>query len=558
LDINIYQALLKNNYFMIKKYLSFLTLLLIASAPVFSQTTLFTGFTNNNGSGTVTFNLENTNNYDVIITSIEGVVGTSGTTTAGMWYKTTPISGSPGNISSANGWTLAASGTFTGVSTSSNNTQVFLSNLTFILPANTTYGMAVCAYSGSSGRQRYSTISGNPNISAGGVILHTGVGIGYGGGVPPATPGNSPRGWIGKITFMPACEGPSNLNATNITTTDADISWNAVAGSLGYEYVLDQSSASPSGPGTATTATTYHASGLMLNTTYYFHIRNQCANSFSNWTTYSFTSADAYCKPPVNILYSNLTSTSVDVLWSSMPTSDGYEYYVDVNPSLPTSTTGVTYTTSITANLNNLTPVTKYYFFIRSICLGGKDNSTWRIDSFVTDNTCPAPMVAVQNITANSADAFWPAVPTAISYEYVVTTSETKPAFGKETFNTSATVTIDENEKTQYLHVRTKCNSQFSFSEWTTEMLKNETTSVVNANAFYAVDIYPNPVQDNLIIAGAAKADIIVRDAKGMTVIQARSDNDKFVIDCSKLPSGIYLIDIKGEHVSQVSRFTRK
>ena len=544
---------------MVKKYISFLTLLLIACAPVFSQTTLFTGFTNNNGSGTVTFNLQNTNNYDVIITSIEGVVGSSGTTTAGIWYKTSPISGSPGNISSANGWNLAASGTFTGVAnTSSNNTQVFLSNLTFILPANTTYGMAVCAYSGTSGRQRYSTISGNPTISGGGVNLLTGVGIGYGGGVPPATPGNSPRGWIGKITFMPACEGPSNINASNITTTDADITWNAVTGSQGYEYVLDQVATAPSGSGTATTATSYHASGLSLNTTYYFHIRNKCTNTYSSWTTYSFTSADAYCKPPVNVLYSNLASTSVDVLWSSMPTADHYEYFVDVNMNVPTSTSGINATVSISANLANLTPATKYFFFVRSICLGGNDSSTWRIDSFVTSNSCPAPELQLQNITPTSADASWPGVPTAISYEHAVTTSEAHPAFGTETFNTAVTVSIDPNEKTQYLHVRTKCNSQFSFSEWSTKMLKDETTSVVNANAFYGIDIYPNPVHDNMVVSGANNANITIRDAKGAVVMQVKPNADKYIIDCSSLAPGVYLIDVKGANISDVKRFTKK
>jgi len=544
---------------MIRKTTTFLILLLAASILVKAQTTLFTGFTNNNGSGTVTFNLQNTNSYDIIITEIEGVVGSSGTTTAGIWYKTTPISGSPGNISSANGWTLAASGTFTGVANSSTNvTQVFLSNLSFIVPANTTYGMAVCAYSGTAGRQRYSTISGNPTISAGGVNLLTGVGIGYGGGVPPSTPGNSPRGWIGKITFMPACEGPSNISASNITTTDADLSWSAVSGSQGYEYVLDQIPASPTGAGTATTATTYHASGLTINTTYYFHLRNKCMNSFSNWVTYSFNSADAYCKPPVNVLYSNLTNKSVNVLWSSMPTADYYEYYYDVSINAPVSTGGLVTTPSITAQLTNLAPDTKYYFFVRSVCLGGGDSSAWRVDSFVTTKNCVAPDVQVLGKTSSSATALWNAVPTAISYEYVVTAFDMPPAFGKETTDTTAMVAIDENEKKQYLHVRAKCNSQFTFSEWATVLLKDETTSVVNINSYHAVTAYPNPVTDKLFVKGAANTQAIITDVKGAVVKVLDITEDTQVIDCTTFAPGLYMVDVRGAYVNERTRFTKK
>ncbi len=544
---------------MIKKYLIFLTLLLCCGFRGEAQsTTLFTGFTNNNGSGTVTFNLQNTNNYDIIITSIEGVVGSSGTTTAGMWYKTTPISGSPGNISSSNGWTLAATGTFTGVATSSNNTQVFLDNLSFILPANTTYGMAVCAYVGSSGRQRYSTISGNPVISAGGVNLLTGVGIGYGGGVPPSTPGNSPRGWIGKITFMPACEGPSNITATNITTTDADISWGAVSGSLGYEYVLDQNSGSPSGSGTATSTTGFHASGLTINSQYYVHVRNQCANSYSSWVTYAFMTADAYCKPPVNVLYGNLTSTSVNILWSSMPTSDSYEYFVDVLPALPTPSTNVTATKSITVQLTNLVPDTKYYFFVRSICLGGNDSSTWRVDSFVTKKSCGAPDLHLQNVTATNATVWWNMVPTAISYEYMTDAIEAPPAFGTEILDTLVTVPLNANQKKQYMHVRSKCNSQFTFSEWSTILLKDETTSVTDVNIYHEIAVYPNPVTDRLYIKGAMNARAVITGVKGAVVKTVNIDAEAFSINCSGLAPGLYLIDVRGTDVNARFKFAKK
>lgn len=82
-----------------------------------------------------------------------------------------------------------------------------------------------------------------------------------------------------------ACAAPGGLIAENITDDGADVSWAAVTGITGFEYVLDQDAADPAGAGTATADNTYAASGLDASTTYYFHVRIDCGGSFSNWST---------------------------------------------------------------------------------------------------------------------------------------------------------------------------------------------------------------------------------------------------------------------------------
>jgi hypothetical protein len=99
------------------------------------------------------------------------------------------------------------------------------------------------------------------------------------------------------ITVTPACEAPSNLVVSNITTSAADINWDAVPGSVNYEYILDQVATDPAGAGTSTTAIVYNASGLAANTTYYFHVRNNCGAQFGAWSTISFTTL---ALPPAN------------------------------------------------------------------------------------------------------------------------------------------------------------------------------------------------------------------------------------------------------------------
>jgi len=90
-----------------------------------------------------------------------------------------------------------------------------------------------------------------------------------------------------------ACAAPSGLLVEDTTSESADISWNAVTGSAGYQVVLNEIEADPTA-GTSTSDLSYSAGGLTPSTTYYFHIRNNCGSTFSVWRTISFrTSAVA-------------------------------------------------------------------------------------------------------------------------------------------------------------------------------------------------------------------------------------------------------------------------
>ena len=104
------------------------------------------------------------------------------------------------------------------------------------------------------------------------------------------------------ITFAtgtpPACPAPTNLAAASITTNSALLSWDAAPGAQSYEYVVSNSSQSPSGPGTNTTATTYNAASLTANTVYYLFVRSVCsATEFSPYVSTSFTTMPVGISP---------------------------------------------------------------------------------------------------------------------------------------------------------------------------------------------------------------------------------------------------------------------
>lgn len=197
--------------------LSLLSLALILGFSNLGHTqTLSTtsSFLNNNGSGGATFNLQNTNNYPIIISEFRGVIGSGVTSPVSIYFNNTPVSGPPAAITVANGWNLVADGSVSVVpNTTTTTTQTLLTGLSFIIPANTTYGILVYALN-----QRYFTLpAGTTTIAQSGVNLITGTNIGYGGtGIPPVAPNLTPRGWIGQIIFTPAiaCSGtPTSGNA---------------------------------------------------------------------------------------------------------------------------------------------------------------------------------------------------------------------------------------------------------------------------------------------------------------------------------------------------------
>ncbi|MCW4470448.1 GEVED domain-containing protein [Flavobacterium sp. MFBS3-15] len=100
-----------------------------------------------------------------------------------------------------------------------------------------------------------------------------------------------------KVVSPVTCYVPTSLSTTSVTTTTANLSWAAPATApvpSGYEYAVT-TSATPPASGTAITGTSVSAySGLVMNTTYYLHVRSNCdASGYSDWSTYQFI--HGYC-----------------------------------------------------------------------------------------------------------------------------------------------------------------------------------------------------------------------------------------------------------------------
>ena len=186
-------------------------LVVLTSTFVGAQTTIATNFTNNNGSSIITFNFQNTNATDVVITEIASATGTTGANNATLWYKPTAINQTTMAVNTGAGWTQVATQPFTGVANTTTNVgQPMLTGLSLIVPAGATYGLCLSLTSS----LRYSTITaGSYTFTGGGCNLLTGTDIGFGGTL---TSGINNRGFIGSVSFISgtSCTGTPNAGIT--------------------------------------------------------------------------------------------------------------------------------------------------------------------------------------------------------------------------------------------------------------------------------------------------------------------------------------------------------
>jgi hypothetical protein len=282
---------------------SFFCLLLCFSGLLTrGQTTLSTTslLTNDDTAAVVTFNFQNTNAYPVLITGLSGILNVYGASDIQLWYKTTAISGSPGAISTGNGWTMASSSSVLGIANSSTGTtQTLLNNINLLIPAGSTYGIAVAGYAGITGTLRVDAASGTTTVSGGGCTLSLGTGAGFSGNdIPPAAPTEAARGWMGQLTFIPgsnctgtpaapAISGPATICASALFTLTA--SGYSMGPGIGYQWqYFNTTSGTWVDIAGATNAASYTATAGITAATQ-FRLRSSCsfssAQSFSNTVT---------------------------------------------------------------------------------------------------------------------------------------------------------------------------------------------------------------------------------------------------------------------------------
>lgn len=332
-------------------------------------------------------------------------------------------------------------------------------------------------------------------------------------------------GWLNilAVSVDAQCISAQNLIAYNITSTGANLMWNASAtAASGYEWAIT-ATATPPATGTVTTATTATSGVLTPATNYFAHVRSKCSGtSNSAWVTRAFTTpASSTCANPGQPVVSNLTSTGATYTWTAGAGAVDYEYLVNNIPT-PPATNGIT-TTALTASSTTLTPGTVYYIHVRANC--GATLSNWVTNTFLTPlPPCFAPTVTATNLNINGAQINWNSTTNGLSYQYAVNTSATPPASGTQTTDTVYIATGLLANTTYRAHVRSRCGGPANFSPWTTITFTTTTTCSIPDTIIFSnltptsVFIEWNP------LAGAAGYEYVVNNSPG-----APTGNGNFV-----------------------------
>ncbi|MES2141166.1 MAG: fibronectin type III domain-containing protein [Bacteroidota bacterium] len=234
---------------------------------------------------------------------------------------------------------------------------------------------------------------------------------------------------------------PTATGASNFTCTSMNANWGAVAGATAYYLQVASNPAFGTGTFVAgynnvnvNNVTTYNITGLISNTTYYYRVRagNGCdTSSYSNTITVTTTAPIA----PTATAASNLTCTSMNANWGTVPSATAYYLQVSTSASFGAGTfvagfNNVNVNNVTTKNVTGLTINTTYYYRVRAG--NGCDTSSFSNTILVTTTAPIAPnALAASNLTCVSLNANWGAVAGTTAYFLDVSTSA---AFGAGTF----------------------------------------------------------------------------------------------------------------------------
>lgn len=360
------------------------------------------------------------------------------------------------------------------------------------------------------------------------------------------------------------CSVPTALNATGITVSSANLSWaqgfNTPTG--GYQYAVTATNTPPVS-GTATTGTTYNATGLQPGTKYYLHVRQDCGGtlSWSEWVSKDFTTIN--CDKP-NLAIKNITASSADISWNTSTGSADFDYTLGINRTTPGSGTSLSNTTGTSASFTQLAEGTKYYVWLRSNC-SPTINSGWVLDSFTTRTVCRHPELKVDHIEANRAVVYWQHMPTAVAYDYEISESPTPIGSGTRIKGNSFYAFPLKDGAVYYYHVRSSCADQGfeSMSDWTTTAFQTFPTSVGNMdNDAVSLAVYPNPATNYVTVGlggmGTIDGTITISNLNG-SVLQSQKVSAKTTnVDISNLPAGIYMLKYTDGTFSQTVKIHKQ
>ncbi|MCQ2284833.1 MAG: fibronectin type III domain-containing protein, partial [Bacteroidales bacterium] len=184
------------------------------------------------------------------------------------------------------------------------------------------------------------------------------------------------------------CNDPSNVQASNITTTGATITWTPGGTESAWNLQYKTASGSWSNSITVNNTPSYNLTGLTPATAYQVRVLALCdITTSSDWATASFTTQTAQeenCPAPTNVTATDIQNHSALISWTQEPnTANSWD--IVYKPTSSSEWLTVT-TTSNPYMISNLLGLTAYDVQIIAHCTNGQTSAGSEIAHFTTTN----------------------------------------------------------------------------------------------------------------------------------------------------------------------------
>ena len=384
-------------------------------------------------------------------------------------------------------------------------------------------------------------------------------------------------------TEAPPCLTPTNLIASDVTTTGATLSWDSDGTAFMVELQPSGSAQGTAGgyvigdvENITTTSVTIPEGSLAPNTSYDFFVVNICGEGdLSEYAGPSTFTTLTPCLPATDLTISDISTTGATLSW----VSDGTAFMVELQPAGSPQGTAGGYvigdvenltTTSVTIPEGSLMSSTSYDFYVVNICGEGD----------LSEYAGPASFTTLVQA---------PSCGETLSYDYPVGSSG---GFNFDTDFTAAnaadllfTSTVDNAGDVLTLDIGGSTENGYDFV-YVTDGAGNILLAPVSGtisesvesidgtvNVYVASDVtitngpvtftvscaplgvddvetsqfsfFPNPVNDTLTIKAQASIDsITVYNMLGQAVVRSTPKTINCTVDMSKFDSGAYFVQV--------------
>jgi hypothetical protein len=358
------------------------------------------------------------------------------------------------------------------------------------------------------------------------------------------------------------CQAPTNVAATNITMTNAEISWTGINEAVDYTIEVCAPGETPgngniySNPNATSPVSII---GLSAATVYTVYVKSNCADGESAFATASFTTLPnpTVCNVPTALNHNTVTDVSATITWTAGGTET--QWQIAWKKTAISSWDPVIGVATNSYNLSGLDAATGYDVRVRAICAPG-DTSNWTaIHSFTTlQIICNTPTnLHASDTNEHSISIAWTPVNGETEWEVSWAISEN---VGNATVNGSPAYLLTDllSDTVYQICVKAICSDAVQSADTCIEV-RTKPVGINDIPLASGVKLYPNPASEQLTIDMESRFNTVeVTSTLGQVVYRANLTETRKVIDVTGYSAGMYYVRLQGEAGTVTKKFVKR